>query len=327
MQTRTQPEGREPLEGREPPKILGGFFHEIAKNRLIYAMALPGLAFFFLFNYLPMAGIVVAFKNYKFSDGLFGSAWRNPWYQNFEFFFKSGAYVQLTRNTLLLNTAFIVFGTIFSVVLAIMINELIFRRAKKALQAGILMPYFISWVVVGVFSYALFNFDYGTINVLLKSLGFQPVNWYNDASLWPPILTVVHIWKNTGYTSIIYIAALAGIDPSYYEAARIDGASKFQQIRYINLPQLWPTVTTMTLLSVGRIMNADFGMFYSIVGQNPMLYPTADVIDTYVYRTLRTLGDVGMSSAVGFYQSCVAFVLVLGSNWLARRYQPDGSLF
>ena len=308
-------------------KPLGSFAQEIWRKRALYSMALPGLVLFFLFNYLPMAGLVIAFKNYRFSEGLFGSAWMSPIYKNFEFFFASGAFLNLTRNTLLMNAAFIAFGTLVSVAIAIMFNEMMFSRMKKLLQAGMLMPYFLSWIVVGIFAYAMFNYDYGLVNTMLSRFGAEPVNWYNSPNAWPPILIIIHIWKNTGYSSIIYIAVLAGIDPAYYEAARIDGASKMQQIRYISLPLLYPTITTMALLAVGKIMNADFGMFYSIIGQNPMLYPATDVIDTYVYRTLRTLGDVGMSSAVGFYQSCVAFALVLLSNYVARRVQPDGSLF
>jgi putative aldouronate transport system permease protein len=182
-------------------------------------------------------------------------------------------------------------------------------------------------VVVAVFVFSALNYDYGIINTVLRALGKDPVNYYGESSLWPLIMTVIYIWKNIGYSGILYSATLAGISPEYYEAATIDGANRFQRIWHISLPQLIPTITILTLLSIGRIMNADFGMFYSIVGENPMLYPAADVIDTYVYRTLRKLGDVGMSSAAGFYQSTAAFILVLVSNRLARRYQPEGSLF
>ena len=303
------------------------FGREIWKHRAIYSMTLPALLFFLLFNYFPMFGVIVAFKNFKFSEGLFRSAWMQPLFKNFEFFFKSGAYKTVTRNTLFLNFCFIVFGTIVAVAIAIMINELLFTKLKKVLQAGMLMPYFISWIVTGVFVYSLLNYEFGMVNGLLRMFGAEPMNWYNMPNLWPPILVIISLWKGTGYTSVIYIAVLTGIDPSYFEAAKMDGATKLQQIRYISIPQLLPTITMMVLLSVGKIMNADFGMFYSVVGENSFLYSTADVIDTYVYRTLRNLGDVGMSSAVGLYQSCVAFILVLLSNAAARKFQPDGSLF
>jgi putative aldouronate transport system permease protein len=208
-----------------------------------------------------------------------------------------------------------------------MLNEIFNMKLRKILQGSLLLPYFVSWIVVSVFAFSTMNYDYGLINTMLRFMGRNPVDFYNTAAMWPFIMTVIYVWKSVGYSSILYTATIAGISPDYYEAATIDGASKFQQIWHITLPHLFPTMTILILLAIGRIMNADFGMFYSIVGENPMLYPTADVIDTFVYRALRKLGDVGMSSAAGFYQSLVAFVLVLVSNRLARKYQPEGSLF
>ncbi|AJY76841.1 ABC transporter permease [Paenibacillus beijingensis] len=300
---------------------------EIGKNRTLYLMAFPGLALFFLFNYLPMAGVVVAFKNYNFSSGLFGSPWAKPLLGNFEFFFSSDAFWRVTRNTLALNFSFIFFGTLLALAISILLNEVRFLKVKKAIQSGILLPYFISWIVVGVFAYALFNFDYGMVNKLLQLFGIPSVEWYNTYEAWPIIMTAISVWKTAGYTSIIFLAVLAGIDHTYYEAADIDGAGKWSKIRHITIPHLMPTATILTLLAIGRIMYADFGMFYAIVGENSILYPSADVIDTYVYRALRKLGDVGMSSAVGLYQSVIGFFLVLISNRVARKYQNEGSIF
>ena len=300
---------------------------ELYRNKALYLMACPALILFFLFNYLPLTGLVLAFKDYNFSDGVWGSPWVTPFYQNFEFFFRSSNFIRVTRNTLLLNCVFIFFNTVLSVLFAIMLNEMVSSKLRKLAQAGMLLPYFISWIVVSVFAFALLNYDYGSINMLLQKLGLEPVDFYNKPALWPAIMTVIYVWKNVGYSSVLYTATLAGIPPDYYEAARIDGATRAKQIWYISLPHLLPTIVVMTLLSIGKIMNADFGMFYSIVQENSVLYPTMDVIDTYVYRTLRKLGDVGMSSAVGLYQSIVAFILVLLSNKLAKKIDPEGGLF
>jgi len=300
---------------------------EFVKNRVLYLMTLPGVAFFIMFNYMPMGGIILAFKNFKFGDGIFGSAFSQPLLKNFDFFFSSDVFARVTRNTLLLNASFIVFGMFLAVFLALTINEIALRKLKRIIQASVLLPYFVSWIVVSVFVFALLNYDYGIVNNILAGAGMERVDWYNTKGVWPPILVFINAWKFAGYNSVLFLATLAGIDPTYYEAAEIDGATKWRQIRHISIPFILPTLTTLTLLSVGRIMNADFGMFYSIVGENALLYPTTDTIDVYIYRTLRRVGDIGMASAAGAYQSIVAFALVLISNRVARRFNPDGSLF
>ena len=303
------------------------FFREIFKNRVLYLMTLPAIILFFLFNYLSMFGILIAFKSYKFSDGILGSKWVTPIYRNFEFFFQSEYFVRVTRNTLVLNFSFIVFGALFAVAFAIILNEIGNALLKRVLQIGMLLPSFISWIVVGVFVYSFLNVNYGVVNSILGLFNIEPVNWYGSEKPWTVIFILINIWKTAGYNSIIYLASITGIDTALFEAAEIDGASKAQQIRFITIPLLLPTVTMLMLLAIGRIMNADFGMFYSIVGENPMLYPRADVIDTFIYRTLRRIGDVGMSSAAGFYQSVLGFLLVLICNQLARKFQEEGSLF
>lgn len=299
----------------------------ISKYWMLYLMTLPGLIFFFLFSYLPMAGIIVAFKEFNISEGIFGSPWIHPLTKNFEFFVTSDQAWRATKNTLILNALMIIIGIIFEVGIAIILNELKNKYFKKMAQSMVLLPYFVSWIVVSMFTYAIFNADYGALNNLLKLLELSPVDWYNSPGYWPAIMVALSKWKISGYNSIIYLAVLSSIDLSYYESARIDGASTWEQIWHISIPQLAPTITTLTLFSIGRIMNADFGMFYSVVGENSLLYPTVDVIDTYIYRSLRKLGDVGMSSAAGLFQSVVAFILVLVSNGIARKYQKAGSIF
>jgi putative aldouronate transport system permease protein len=304
-----------------------GVLRELVRHRTLLLMFLPVATLLFLFNYLPLAGLVIAFKNFDFSKGIFGSDWMDPWYGNFNYLLSSSLAFRAVRNTILLNALFILVGLIFEVGLALMLNELRNKYFKRITQSLMFLPFFISWIVVGVFTYNLLNFESGAINRVLEAMGFDPINFYSVPALWPIILTIVIRWKVTGYGMIIYLAALTTIDNSYYEAAAIDGASRWQQIRYISLPMLKPTILILTLLAVGRIMNADFGMFYAMVGDASLLYPTTDVIDTLVYRSLRKSGDIGMASAAGFIQSVVAFVLVLSSNYAARKVDKDSAIF
>lgn len=303
------------------------FDKEINKNKALYSMFLPAAIILILFNYLPMFGLVTAFKDFNFGDGIFGSPWIHPITKNFEYLFASGSAAKATFNTIFLNLLFILFGLVFELGCALMFQELHKKKFKSVVQFGIFLPYFISWIVVGLFSYNLFNYEHGSLNTLLKLFGATPVNWYENPTLWIIILVIFRLWKMTGYGMIMYIAALGGIDTSYYEAAKIDGASRWQQIRYISLPLVAPTAITLLLLNCGKIMNADFGMFYSMIGNNAQLYSTTDVLDTFIYRNLRLNGDVGMASAAGFYQSIISTAILLIMNKLARKYSPDGSLF
>ncbi|MEK8130026.1 ABC transporter permease subunit [Paenibacillus filicis] len=302
------------------------FMGELGKNGSVYLMFVPVGLLLLVFNYMPMAGLVIAFKDFNFTQGIFGSNWANPIFSNFKFLLNSEYAIRALRNTILLNLLFIFTGLIFEVGLALLLNEIRNRAFKKVAQSVTFLPYFISWIVVGVFTYNLLT-DVGAVNSLIRFFGFEEVDFFNKAGLWPAILVLIMRWKITGYGSVIYLAALTGIDSSYYEAASIDGANRWQQIRYISLPMLKPTVIILTLLAIGRIMNADFGMFYAVIGDASTLYPTTDVIDTFVYRGLRVNGDIGMSSAAGFLQSIGAFVLVLGSNLIARRIDKDSALF
>ncbi|MFD0693592.1 ABC transporter permease [Paenibacillus sp. GCM10027628] len=308
-------------------KKSNGFVRDLIRNRTLYLMFLPVAALLFLFNYLPLAGLIIAFKNFSFDKGIFGSEWAKPLLGNFDYLLSSSAAFRATRNTILLNALFISVGLVFEVGLALLLNEVRSKVFKRITQSMTFLPFFISWIVVGVFAYNLLSYESGALNRLLEQLGLQPVDFYNEAYLWPLILTVAIRWKVTGYGTIIYLAALTGIDQSYYEAAAIDGASRWQQTRYISIPMLKPTIIILTLLAVGRIMNADFGMFYAMVGDASPLFTTTDVIDTFVYRSLRQSGDIGMASAAGFVQSLVALVLVLTSNYIARKIDRDSAIF
>ena len=300
----------------------------ISQHWQMLLMAVPAVVLLFLFAYMPMFGTVIAFKRYKVKLGIFGSPWMDPLFRNFEILFRPGSQALIAiRNTLFLNFLFIAVGTVFAVFLALMFNELLNRGYKRVVQSLSFLPYFISTVVVGIFVTALLGYENGTINALLVGVGREKINFYSRPNMWPAILLITNIWKGAGYSSVVYLAAITGIDATYYEAARIDGATKWGEIRYITLPLLTPTVIVMTLLAIGKIMNADFGFFYNVTGDNPNLYPTTDVLDTFIYRTLRKTGDMGISSAVGLFQSTCSLILVLISNFAARRIDENSALF
>lgn len=300
----------------------------VKRHWQVYLMMLPAMVLLFLFAYLPMGGLVIAFKDYQFRDGIWGSAWMDPWYKNFEILFKNNASaMSAIRNTVLLNLLFIIGGTFFALALALALNEVTNKYLKKICQSFSFLPYFVSTVVVGIFVTGMLGYESGVVNRFITALGGEKVAFYMNPSYWPVILLIVNIWKGAGYSAVVYLATISGFDETYYEAAKIDGATRKQQIWYISLPLLKPTVIIMTLLAVGKIMNADFGLFYNVTGDSPLLYPTTDVLDTYIFRALRETGDIGMSSATSFFQSIVGFVMVMLSNWAARRYEKDAALF
>lgn len=288
-------------------------------------MALPGVIMLLVFAYLPMVGLVIAFKDYRFADGLLGSAWVG--FDNFRFLFGADAALRATRNTLLMNSLFIASGTVASLTIALLLNEIYTSWASKYYQTLLFFPHFISWVIVSYFVFGFLNGDTGLVNQWLAKMGLQPVAWYREAGYWPGVLTLTNLWNGVGFGSIIYLAGILGIDPVYFEAAKIDGASKWQQIRHITLPMLLPLMIILVLLAIGRIFNADFGLFYFVPRNTPQLYSTTDVIDTFVYRSLVQLGDISMAAAAGFYQSVVGLVMVVAANWVVRRINRDYSLF
>ncbi|WP_438495240.1 ABC transporter permease [Paenibacillus sp. IHBB 3054] len=299
---------------------------DVVRNKVLLFMVLPGTLWFLFFSYLPMIGTVIAFKEYRFSrDGFFASIVNSKWvgWDNFKFLFTTNDAYLITRNTLLYNMAFIVVGLILSVLLAVVLSEIANKKLAKLYQTGMFLPYFLSWVVVGYFAFSFLSSERGLLNEIFGS----HISWYSESKYWPFILIFVYLWKAVGYNSVVYLAAIMGIDKSLYEAAMIDGASKFQQIRNITLPLLSPIITIMTLLAIGKIFYADFGLFYQVPRDSGTLYSVTNVIDTYVYRGLKTTGEIGMSTAAGLYQSVVGFVLVITSNYIVRRFDKDSALF
>lgn len=306
-------------------------FYEFAKNKALFVMLLPGLAILLINNYLPMLGIIMAFKDLKFtSDNFFISLFESDWVglKNFEFFTTTSYAFVITRNTILYNVAFIILGLLIAVPAAIALNELRNRVLAKFYQTAMFLPQFLSWVVVGLFTFSFLSSDMGFVNnKILEPLGIEPVQWYNRPGYWPFILSFAQIWKTLGGNSIVYLAAVTNIDAELYEAAVIDGASKWKQIRYITIPLLIPLMIILTLLHIGRIFFADFGLFFQVTQNSGALYQATSVIDTYAYNALRVMGDTGMSSAVGFYQATVGFVLVVISNLIVRKIDKDSALF
>ena len=292
----------------------------------LFLIALPGVAYLIINNYIPMLGVFLAFKDFSYMKGIFKSDWCG--FKNFEFLFRTKDAWIMTRNTILYNVAFIVIGTVMAIIVAILMCELGERLRVKFFQAALLLPNLLSWVVIGFIAYAFLNADTGFINnTVLESLGIDPVSWYSYAGAWPAILIIVNLWKNLGYQSIIYMASISGIDKALYEAAAIDGATKMKQIFAITLPLLKPTVITLTLMSIGRIFYSDFGLFYQVPQNSGALFSTTQTIDTYVYRGLMELNDVGMSAAAGLYQSLVGFILVMVANTIVRKVDSENALF
>ncbi len=292
----------------------------------IYLMMVPGFIYLFFNNYIPIAGLTIAFKNIDFRKGILKSDWIG--FRNFEYLFKTKDALIITRNTLLYNAAFILLGIVFGVIAALLMNEVSNKRLLKIYQTAILSPQLVSWIVVSYFVYALLSIDKGMVNNrILPLLGIKEISWYTEPKYWPFILTIMQIWKSIGFNSIIYLATIVGIDTEYYEAATLDGASRNQQIIHITLPLLVPTIITLFLIHVGRIFYADFGLFFQVPMNSGALFSTTNVIDTYVYRALLQIGDIGMSAAAGFYQSIVGFALILVSNLIIRKFNKENALF
>ena len=292
----------------------------------LYLMMLPALLYLLINNYIPMAGMVIAFKKLNFAKGI----WASPWagLKNFKFLFASKDAWIITRNTLLYNVAFILINMVVGIAIAILITEIRNTKLKKIYQSAILLPFLMSMVILSYIVYALLSAENGLVNnSILPLFHIDPIQWYQKPKYWPAVLIIANCWKGVGYGCLIYIASLIGIDPSFYEAARLDGASKWQEITKITLPSLVPTIITLLLLSIGRIFYSDFGLFYQVPMNSGVLFPTTNVIDTYVYRALIEQGNISMSSAAGVYQSLVGFCVVMLSNWIVRKVDKDQALF
>lgn len=291
----------------------------------LYLMLLPGGIYLIINNYMPMAGIVVAFKKYNYRKGIFGSDWNGL--KNFAFLFKTKDAWTITRNTICYNLVFIALGTLAAVTVAILLSEIRAERAKKTYQTLILLPFLVSIVVVSYIVYGFLSTEFGYVNHVLQNLGTDKISWYSDPTWWPLILVLVNLWKNIGYNCVLYYATLMGIDSSYYEAAVVDGAGRWQRIRYITLPSLAPTIIILTLMAVSKIFYSDFGLFYQVPMNSGPLIDVTNTIDTYVYRGLMENSNIGMSAAAGVYQSLVGFVLVVAANWIVRKKDSQSALF
>jgi putative aldouronate transport system permease protein len=292
----------------------------------LFIMILPGFLYLLINNYLPMLGVVIAFKDINYTQGILNSEWIG--FKNFEFLFKTSDAFIITRNTLLYNLTFIIVNFSAAIGIAILLNELKSRFASRFYQSVVLLPHLISTVIIGYLVFSLLSMENGFVNkTILPLFGLEAIPWYSDPDYWPYILVIVSAWKGAGYFCVIFLAAIIGIDHEYYEAAKIDGASKWQQIIQITLPLIKPVIIIMSLIAIGKIFYSDFGLFYQVPLDAGALLPTTNVIDTYVYRSLLTLGDIGMSSAAGVYQSIVGFLLVLLSNFIVRRISKENALF
>jgi len=300
-------------------------WHKVKRSRTLLLMCFPAMLFFFLFSYVPMPGSYIAFTKFNYNDGIFRSQFIG--FKNFEFLFTSGQLVLLLKNTVLYNLAFFVAGSILQIAFAILLNEVRSRPFKRVTQSIMFLPYFISAVLVSLLLYNLINWDFGFISSQVRAMGGTMPKIYSIPGVWPLTMILVHLWQNTGYGTVIYFAAIMGIDSSMLEAATVDGANGFQRIRYILLPHLKSTVIILFLFAVGGILRGNFGMFYNIVGTNSVLYNTTDIIETYVYRAMMNNFNFSQGSAVGLFQSVVGFVIVMVTNGIVKKIEPDYSLF
>lgn len=298
-------------------------------NKELLLLTIPGAIWFLVFAYLPMFGVVVAFKRWRIHGGFFASLMNSDWvgFDNFKFLFQSSDAWLITKNTVLYNLVFIILGIILPVTLAILLNELLNKKLAKFYQSSMFLPYFLSWVVVSYCLYAFLSPEKGYVNGIITSMGGKGISWYTEPKYWPFIIIFMSQWKAVGYGTVVYLASICGIDKSYYEAAMIDGASKFQQIKYITVPLLKPVMIIMFITSIGGMFRGDLGLFYQLPKDSGALYPVTNVIDTYVYRGLMNLGDIGMSSAASLYQSFVGLILIVTSNAIVRKVDEENAFF
>ncbi len=298
---------------------------EISKNGALMLMALPGMIVLFVFAYLPLPGMILAFKNYKFATGIWGSPWVG--FSNFQFLFSTGDAYRIIFNTLFLNSLFIFVALVGSLTMAVLLQEIYHQYIAKIYQSILFFPHFMSWVIVGYFAFAFLNSDSGWVNHVLASLHLQTVDWYGAPDAWPAVLTLISLWKGLGYFTIIYLAGILAINPEYFGAARIDGATKWQEIWNVTIPMIRPLIIVNVLLAIGRILYANFDFIFNVTRDASLILPTTNVIDTYVYRSLTAVGNYNLSSAAGFFQATVGLALVILANWIVRRYEPDQALF
>lgn len=298
-----------------------GFIYEVKRNRTLFLMLIPGFLVIFFNNILPMFGMIIAFKDINYQLGVLKSKWCGL--NNFRYLFTSNMAWLITKNTLGYNIVFIIIGATLAVALAIGFNELLNRKTAKFYQTVLFLPYFLSWVVISYLLFSLLSTDMGLINRLTG----KSIEWYSNSSYWPLIIILVNTWKWTGYDSVIYLATIIGFDKSLYEAAAVDGASRWTQLTKITLPLLKPTIVILIIIKVGRVFFSDFGLFFNVPRNTGLLYDVTNTIDTYVYRALMQTGDIGMASAAGFYQSIVGLIVIIAANFLVRKIDEESALF
>jgi len=303
---------------------LAGIAHEIRDHYVLYLMILPTIVYFIVLGYLPMRGFYYAFSKFKFGTPLFENDFVGL--KNFDYLFSSGTLAYLTRNTFLYNIAFIVLGNLTQMAVAIMLSNLR-MGAKRSMQTMIFFPYFISFVIVKAFSYAVLNSTNGMLTVYLRNMGVMGFDAYTTAEIWPFIIVLVYLWKQLGYGSVIYLAAITSIDDTYYEAASIDGATAWQKVTKITIPMLKPTIITLTLMAVGVMFRGQFQLFYNLVGDNGLLFESTDILDTYIFRTLKSTFNISIGTATCVYQSLFGFAFIMLVNGIVRKVNPDNALF
>jgi len=304
---------------------LKGFFKEMNKNRYVYLLAVPGIVFLLVFHYLPMLGLIIAFQDFNAVKGITGSEFVGL--ENFKILVNSPSIGKVLYNTVFLNVLFIAVGMLASIVIAILLNEIAHKFFKKFTQTVLILPHFVSWTIAAMITIPFLSSDGGLINSVLENFNLETISFYRSPEVWPSILVSMNVWKEAGFGSVIYLATITGIDSQIYEAARIDGANRIKTIRYIILPLLKNTALLLLLLRVGKIFYGNFGLIYPMVGSNSLLYPTTDIIDTFVYRALMELGDMGMSTAVGLTQSVMGFVFVILTNSIVKKFNPESAIF
>lgn len=310
---------------KEVSETVKGFLQELKRNRILYLMMLPMCVMAIIFCYVPMTGIILAFKNYNYAAGIFGSEWVGL--KNFEFLFKSGNIGSIIFNTFEYNWLFVIVNNTLEIGFAIVLSELHRKRVKKTLQSIMFLPYFISWVIVGTISYNMFNYEYGVVNNFIRSFGGTGVQLMNSTMFWRIMLVVFSAWKAVGYGCVVYLSTITGIDTELYDAAAIDGATIFQRIRYVTFAFIKPTLVLLFLLTIGGMFRGDFGLFWQLTGKNALIRESTEIIDTYVYRCMSELSNYGMTTAAGFLQSIMGFVLIVTVNKVVKKVEPDYTLF
>lgn len=298
-------------------------------NKELLLLSMPGAVWFIIFAYLPLFGILVAFKKFRLSGGFISSLINSEFvgFENFKFLFSSGDAFVIVRNTVLYNFTFIILGVVLPVIVALLLNELRNKGMAKIYQSSMFLPYFLSWVVVSYCLFAFLNPEKGYVNSVLQRFGHEGISWYTEKKYWPFIIIFMSQWKGVGYNTVVYLASICGIDKTYYEAAVLDGATKWQQIKYITLPLLKPVITILLIMAIGGIFKADFGLFFQIPKDSGPLYPVTNVLDTYIFRALKTNGEIGMSSAAALFQSTVGFVLIMIANKIVSKVDNENALF